>query len=1031
MLLLNSVRLRALTLCALISVAFVLPLLPAQASAQGATAKWVDQATISYNGILYKEDDAQDDNWHFYGTNAEGCREEIDGLDYAAHKGDYKQQTVTLHKQKKVAAGCASNGKQDITLLKSPPNYQVAFIWKDDANIETADGSRKFSRDTDGNFISLKDQSACKDYLTIGEDKSEVKLVIRADARFADDAQTDLKRKYGKDYETEVRSGYAFHPQIDSAGDVTLNGKSCHQSKAISVPANDTAARTGGTPITPGTGSNQVQDDNSCETRSGAMGWIMCPVIFALEGAINWIDSRINELLDIDKGYYDNPGVKSAWRTIRNLAYIILVPVMLVMVLGTALGFDLISAYTVKRALPRLVAAAIFISLSYILCTFLIEFANNVGKGTMGLLLSPFSDAIYGSFSKDAHQLELADLVGGNIFTSLFVGIPVAAVGVVVLLALFGGTLLLFAMIAFLILLLRQIFVVALLLLAPLAILAWIFPGNDKLWKAWWSLFSKLLLMYPLIVGVIAAGRIFAFIIDQSNPAGLDGAVLAPLMTVVAWIVPYAFIPFTFKFAGGMFATISGMANDRSKGLFDRQRQKRAARLKRFQEDRAINAHKYDPSSVRGKLAKRANTVASIATSNPWDTARLYGKTAGGKALLSEIEGKKHLQTRALNEELQKHGITTDQAFRAISGTHQGVLRGMGPLRTSKDIDSAIQKLNASGNSNDRLAAQQLNTARGFLAHAFSSEEYGRASIEGAGLLGLASQGFADRKDIADVSKFMGGGQAAATIGNDASFLSYKAGRIDMKPSYGPQWNAGALGGKGAFSEVAEAQMQEKLVKSTKQFEWSGAKGDAVKELSGAIQRVVAVGDADSYTMAQTVASNAMSQTDPGSKAEWRKLAGSIFAQDVQAQMATGVSQDEAIDRVVYEKAYGRGAMNPNIQNAQGLGPAAGGPGGPGPGPGGPAAGGPPAPSDRRLKRNIRELVVLDSGIQLYKFQYLWSDQEYVGVMAQDILSTHPFAISTDQNGYYKVSYSALGIRMLTVEEWKHSQEKVYLNGDV
>src|SRR6185436_10887211 len=94
---------------------------------------------------------------------------------------------------------------------------------------------------------------------------------------------------------------------------------------------------------------------------------------------------------------------------------------------------------------------------------------------------------------------------------------PFAAIGAIIALWLFGGTLLLFAIIGFMVLLLRQLLVVALLLVAPLAILAWIFPGNDKLWKAWWSLFSKLLIMFPLIMGLLGIGRIFASIINDGG----------------------------------------------------------------------------------------------------------------------------------------------------------------------------------------------------------------------------------------------------------------------------------------------------------------------------------------------------------------------------------------------------------------------------------------------------------------------------------------------------------------------------------
>lgn len=78
----------------------------------------------------------------------------------------------------------------------------------------------------------------------------------------------------------------------------------------------------------------------------------------------------------------------------------------------------------------------------------------------------------------------------------------------------------------------------------------------------------------------------------------------------------------------------------------------------------------------------------------------------------------------------------------------------------------------------------------------------------------------------------------------------------------------------------------------------------------------------------------------------------------------------------------------------------------------------PPPPSDRRLKRDIALLGSHD-GVLLYRFKYLWSSQEYVGVMAQDILQSHPQAVTKSKAGYYRVDYSQLGFSMQTYDEWK------------
>jgi hypothetical protein len=61
--------------------------------------------------------------------------------------------------------------------------------------------------------------------------------------------------------------------------------------------------------------------------------------------------------------------------------------------------------------------------------------------------------------------------------------------------------------------------------------------------------------------------------------------------------------------------------------------------------------------------------------------------------------------------------------------------------------------------------------------------------------------------------------------------------------------------------------------------------------------------------------------------------------------------------------------------------------------------------SDRRLKRNIREIGVLANGIKTYAFNYLWSTAQQFGVMAQEVLAVIPDAVIMDDSGYMMVDY--------------------------
>jgi hypothetical protein len=81
-----------------------------------------------------------------------------------------------------------------------------------------------------------------------------------------------------------------------------------------------------------------------------------------------------------------------------------------------------------------------------------------------------------------------------------------------------------------------------------------------------------------------------------------------------------------------------------------------------------------------------------------------------------------------------------------------------------------------------------------------------------------------------------------------------------------------------------------------------------------------------------------------------------------------------------------------------------------------------PVYSDRRLKRNITKVGVINGDVDLYRYRYLWSDQEFVGVMAQDLLCSRPDAVARGNDGYLAVDYLKLGTRLRTWREWRSAQ---------
>jgi Chaperone of endosialidase len=80
------------------------------------------------------------------------------------------------------------------------------------------------------------------------------------------------------------------------------------------------------------------------------------------------------------------------------------------------------------------------------------------------------------------------------------------------------------------------------------------------------------------------------------------------------------------------------------------------------------------------------------------------------------------------------------------------------------------------------------------------------------------------------------------------------------------------------------------------------------------------------------------------------------------------------------------------------------------------------ARSDCRLKTDISRVGSLPSGLNLYRFRYVGETNDYVGVMAQEVLEVVPEAVVTRADGFLLVDYDALGTRMMTYSHWKNSR---------
>jgi polysaccharide biosynthesis/export protein len=82
--------------------------------------------------------------------------------------------------------------------------------------------------------------------------------------------------------------------------------------------------------------------------------------------------------------------------------------------------------------------------------------------------------------------------------------------------------------------------------------------------------------------------------------------------------------------------------------------------------------------------------------------------------------------------------------------------------------------------------------------------------------------------------------------------------------------------------------------------------------------------------------------------------------------------------------------------------------------------------SDIRLKRDIVLVAQLPNGLRLYRYRYVWSPTLYVGVIAQEVRDVVPSAVTRGSDGYLRVNYRRLGLRLQTWDAWAASNRSDY-----
>ncbi len=292
------------------------------------------------------------------------------------------------------------------------------------------------------------------------------------------------------------------------------------------------------------------------------LGFILCPAldgvnkaIASLIGDTNQSTGRHGLLIDflkvpsIDINDPDQAIVKVV-QNVVNIANIIYILIFLILIFSSSLPIGL-DNYTIKKTLPKFIAAVILTQFSLVICSVVVDFFNLLGLAIPNLIFAltqgppaAGSDAYY----------QTANGVGGTMSTIANTGATILGY---VLLFIFAILALIAALTAMIYLVIRYFVIYIMIILAPLAYVAWVLPGTEKFFSQWWKNFIRVNAMFLMIMGMLSISlvlaQVFADTDDGNGVYGLIGA----LMPIIALLM----VPKTLKWTtSAMNSLVSGAA---------------------------------------------------------------------------------------------------------------------------------------------------------------------------------------------------------------------------------------------------------------------------------------------------------------------------------------------------------------------------------------------------------------------------------------------------------------------------------------
>lgn len=329
-------------------------------------------------------------------------------------------------------------------------------------------------------------------------------------------------------------------------------------------------ATTGGQNSGENSEQNKGKQDDGCKKNLGIIGWLVCPTTGKLAEAVDWLYSKIEEwmsdLLVVNPlAAEDGSPIYEVWKYARGLTNIVFIIFLLVVVYSQLTGLGL-NNYGIKKALPKLIVAAILVNLSFLICALAIDVSNILGNGIHGFF-NTVKEETLGNANSDISFANLFGALSAGNLAALGIGAAGAAAGAVafelgyfwLLIPIVLGAIVA-VVVGFITIALRQAVVMLLVMVAPLAFVAYMLPNTERWFKQWRKFLTQMLVFYPAFSLLFGASNLagFAIILGFGN---VFGVILGLAVMVFPLFFAVHLMKMSGTFLGGINTKLRGLAN--------------------------------------------------------------------------------------------------------------------------------------------------------------------------------------------------------------------------------------------------------------------------------------------------------------------------------------------------------------------------------------------------------------------------------------------------------------------------------------